>query len=132
MVWRNMLLLPPERHGGEMSGWRAGRWREPARVGEGGGRGVDSSVIARLEDLVQGEFRPDLTLLLDVPVAVGLARASQRGSLDRFEQEQVSFFERVRAAYLDMAAVYPERYRVIDASQSLENVQQQIRACLPV
>ena len=108
------------------------RFTDATYAYQGGGRGVDTSVIARLEDLVQGEFRPDLTLLLDVPVAVGLARASQRGALDRFEQEKAGFFERVRAVYLEMAQAYPGRYRVIDASQPLENVQQQIRACLPV
>ena len=86
--------------------------------------------IARLEDLVQGDFRPDLTLLLDVPVEVGLARAGKRGALDRFEQEKVEFFERVRSAYLDMAKRYPERYRVIDAGQPLEVVQQQLAAML--
>ncbi len=108
------------------------RFTDATYAYQGGGRSVDISVIARVENLVQGEFRPDLTLLLDVPVAVGLARASQRGALDRFEQEKFGFFERVRAAYLEMARQYPERYRVIDASQPLDIVQQQIRACLPV
>ena len=70
---------------------------------QGGGRGLDAGKIARLEDLVQGDFRPDLTLLLDVPVEIGLERAGKRGKLDRFEQETVDFFERVRQAYLDMA-----------------------------
>jgi dTMP kinase len=74
------------------------RFTDATYAYQGGGRGVDVSVIARLEELVQGDFRPDLTLLLDVPVEVGLARAGQRGSLDRFEQEQIEFFERVRAA----------------------------------
>jgi dTMP kinase len=83
-----------------------------------------------LEELVQGDFRPDLTLLLDVPVEIGLARASKRGALDRFEQEKVAFFERVRTAYLDMAARSPERYRVIDASQPLDVVQQQLDAVI--
>ena len=75
---------------------------------------------------MQGEFRPDLTLLLDVPVEVGLSRASGRSDPDRFEQEKVDFFERVRQAYLDMAAAEPQRYRVIDASQPLGKVQQQL------
>ena len=97
---------------------------------QGGGRGIDSGVIARLEELVQGDFRPDLTLLLDVPVEIGLARAGKRGALDRFEQEKVEFFERVRAAYLEMAARSPQRYRVIDASQPLDAVQQQLAAIL--
>jgi dTMP kinase len=106
------------------------RFTDATYAYQGGGRGIDTGVIARLEDLVQGDFRPDLTLLLDVPVEVGLARAGKRGALDRFEQEKVEFFERVRSAYLDMAKRYPERYRVIDAGQPLEAVQQQLAAVL--
>ena len=83
-----------------------------------------------MEELVQGDFRPDLTLLLDVPVEVGLARATKRGGRDRFEQEKVEFFERVRNAYLDMAKRYPERYRVIDAGQPLVAVLLQLAAIL--
>jgi dTMP kinase len=93
---------------------------------QGGGRGIDTGVIARLEDLVQGDFRPDLTLLLDVPVAIGLARAGKRGALDRFEQEKVAFFERVRNSYHEMAKQYGKRYRIIDASLPLERVQRQL------
>ncbi len=116
----------------------AGRWvlcdrfTDATYAYQGGGRGVDAAVIARLEDLVQGGFRPDLTLLLDVTVETGLARASLRGTLDRFEQEQVEFFERVRQAYLDMARRHPGRYRIVDAGQPLEAVQQLIRECLPL
>ncbi|HUT41669.1 MAG TPA: dTMP kinase [Gammaproteobacteria bacterium] len=116
----------------------AGRWvlcdrfTDATYAYQGGGRGVDAAVIARLEDLVQGGFRPDLTLLLDVTVETGLARASLRGTLDRFEQEQVEFFERVRQAYLDMARKHPGRYRIVDAGQPLEAVQQLIRECLPL
>ena len=106
------------------------RFTDATYAYQGGGRGIDTGVIARLEELVQGDFRPDLTLLLDVPVAVGLARANKRGALDRFEQEKVEFFERVRSAYLDMAKRYSERYRVIDAGQPLEAVQQQLAAIL--
>jgi dTMP kinase len=106
------------------------RFTDATYAYQGGGRGIDTGVIARLEELVQGDFRPDLTLLLDVPVEVGLARAGKRGALDRFEQEKVEFFERVRSAYLEMAVRYPQRYRVIDASQPLEAVQQQLAAML--
>lgn len=106
------------------------RFTDATYAYQGGGRGIDIGVIARLEQLVQGDFRPDLTLLLDVPVAVGLARASKRGALDRFEQEKVEFFERVRNAYLDMAQRSPDRYRVVDASLPLEEVQKQIAAML--
>ena len=106
------------------------RFTDATYAYQGGGRGIDSGVIAKLETLVQGNFRPDLTLLLDVPVEIGLARAGKRGALDRFEQEKVAFFERVRAAYLEMAARSPQRYRVIDASQPLADVQQQLAAIL--
>jgi len=106
------------------------RFTDATYAYQGGGRGIDSSVIARLEELVQGDFRPDLTLLLDVPVEIGLARAGKRGALDRFEQEKVEFFQRVRNAYLEMAQRSPDRYRVIDASLPLNEVQNQIAATL--
>jgi dTMP kinase len=102
------------------------RFTDATYAYQGGGRGLSRQRISELEALVQGALRPDLTLLLDVPVAIGLARAGERGSLDRFEQEQTDFFERVRQAYLERAAAAPERYRVIDASQSLVQVQTQI------
>jgi len=104
------------------------RFTDATYAYQGGGRGIDTGVIARLEDLVQGDFRPDLTLLLDVPVEVGLARASKRGAMDRFEQEKVGFFEKVRKCYLEMAKASPGRYRVVDASLSLDEVQKQIAA----
>ena len=97
---------------------------------QGGGRGLDAAKIAALEDLVQGDFRPDITLLLDVPVEIGLERARKRGTLDRFEQETVDFFERVRQAYLVMAGKQDGRFRVIDASQPLEAVQNQLKEVL--
>ena len=106
------------------------RFTDATYAYQGGGRGIDSDVIARLEELVQGDFRPDLTLLLDVPVEIGLARAGKRGALDRFEQEKVDFFQRVRNAYLEMAQRSPDRYRVIDASLPLNEVQNQIAATL--
>lgn len=97
---------------------------------QGGGRGLSVERIADLERLVQGALRPDLTLLLDVPVAIGMERARQRGELDRFEQEQLGFFERVRTAYLARAAAEPERFCVIDASLPLAQVQMQIAQIL--
>jgi dTMP kinase len=106
------------------------RFTDATYAYQGGGRGIETSIIAALEMLVQGDFRPDLTLLLDVPVAVGLARAGKRGALDRFEQEQVDFFDRVRMCYLDMAREHPARYRVIDAAQPLDQVQQELAAVL--
>jgi len=107
------------------------RFTDATYAYQGGGRGLDVEKIAVLEQLVQGEFRPDLTLLLDVPVEIGLARAGRRSTPDRFEQEKAEFFDRVRQAYLDLARIHEGRYRVIDASQPLDNVQQQLAAVLP-
>jgi len=106
------------------------RFTDATYAYQGGGRGIDIEKIARLEQWVQGDFRPDLTVLLDVPVAIGLARAGNRGALDRFEQEQLGFFDRVRQAYLDLAARHDGRYRVIDANQPLAGVQRQLDAVL--
>ncbi len=98
---------------------------------QGGGRGIDEARIAQLEQWVQGELRPDLTLLLDAPTAVGLARAAAReGVADRFEREKALFFERVRDNYLAQSERYPQRYRVIDATQPLEQVTQQLESVL--
>lgn len=94
---------------------------------QGGGRGMDKKLITQLESLVQKELRPDLVVLLDLPVEIGLERAGRRGDLDRFEQEQRTFFEDVRAAYLDRARETPDRYRIVDASVPLEQVQSQIK-----
>lgn len=91
-----------------------------------GGRGIDRAAVSALEQLVQGELRPDCTLLLDAPVSTGMARAQGRGELDRFEREELAFFERVRATYLELAQTSSGRYRIIDASQPLETVQQQL------
>ncbi|MBD2859672.1 dTMP kinase [Spongiibacter sp. KMU-158] len=102
------------------------RFTDATYAYQGGGRGLSQSTIAQLESLVQGELRPDYTILLDAPVAVGMSRARERGELDRFEREQQSFFEKVRGAYLHMAAEHAKRYRVIDASVELEAVQQQL------
>lgn len=102
------------------------RFTDATYAYQGGGRGLSTDHIATLETLVQNTLRPDLTLLLDIPVEQGLARAGQRGALDRFEQEQVAFFERVRQSYLQRARQYPEQYRVVDASLSVESVQQQL------
>jgi dTMP kinase len=93
---------------------------------QGGGRGLDKNIIQQLEVMVQGDLRPDLTLILDIDVKLGLTRASQRGELDRFESETLDFFERVRAAYRERAIANPTRYTIVDAGQTLEKVQQDI------
>ncbi|BBB26213.1 dTMP kinase [Amphritea japonica] len=97
---------------------------------QGGGRGLSKDMIAQLEAVVQRGLQPDLTILLDLPVEIGLARARERGELDRFENERLGFFERVREAYLDRANADPQRFAVIDASGTLEQVQQQISEVL--
>ena len=102
------------------------RFTDATYAYQGGGRNIAMQRIAHLEQWVQGELRPDLTLLLDLPVEQGLARANQRGDLDRFEQEQKSFFERVRDVYLQRAREFPQQFRIIDASQNIEEVRQQI------
>jgi len=103
------------------------RFTDATYAYQGGGRGIAPTRITAMETWVQAELRPDLTLLLDVPEDIGLQRAGQRSSPDRFERERVEFFARVRAAYLDMAKSDAARYRVIDASQPLEIVQRDIR-----
>ena len=98
------------------------RFTDATYAYQGGGRGLDTARIAALEAWVQGPIRPDLTLLLDMDVETGLARARGRSEADRFEQEAVEFFERVREAYLKRARSEPARYRIIDASRSVEAV----------
>ncbi|MGK0673410.1 MAG: dTMP kinase [Halothiobacillaceae bacterium] len=95
---------------------------------QGGGRGLPWEAIAWLEDFVQGGLRPDLTLLLDAPVEVGLAR--KRGSKDRIESEERAFFERVRGVFLRQAEMDPERFAVIDARLPLDAVQVALRRAL--
>ncbi|KTT20526.1 thymidylate kinase [Pseudomonas oryzihabitans] len=95
---------------------------------QGGGRGVPVERIATLEAFVLGDLQPDLTLVFDLPVEIGLARAARRGALDRFEQEQRAFFEAVRQTYLQRAQAKPERYSIIDASRPLAEVQADLRA----
>jgi dTMP kinase len=106
------------------------RFTDATYAYQGGGRGIAVDHIAVLENWVQAELRPDLTLLLDVPVAVGLERAGNRSTPDRFEKEKHDFFERVREMYLQRAKAEPHRYRIIDASQPLDEVQSQIRTAL--
>jgi dTMP kinase len=106
------------------------RFTDATYAYQGGGRGIPSARIAALEDWVQGGLQPDMTILFDLPVATGLQRAGQRGELDRFEQEQISFFEAVRANYRDRARQHPRRFRVVDAALELDAVRQQLDAVL--
>ena len=102
------------------------RFTDATYAYQGAGREMGNQLIAELETMVQGTMRPDLTLILDVPVELGLERAGKRSQPDRFELEKTDFFNRVRQAYLSMAQQNPQRYKIIDASQSLDTVQQQI------
>lgn len=102
------------------------RFTDATYAYQSGGRGVPAELVRQLEQIVQGDLRPDYTLLLDAPVETGMQRATERGQLDRFEQEQLEFFERVRATYLTLAEESSGRYRLIDASLPLPDVQRQL------
>jgi dTMP kinase len=106
------------------------RFTDATYAYQGGGRGMDTQTIAWLESSVQGDLRPDLTLLLDAPLDIGMSRAQKRGKLDRFESEQRDFFERVRQAYLKRAGQDQQRYKIIDAGLRLNEVQLQIKQAL--
>lgn len=93
---------------------------------QGGGRGIDQTMLATLRNAVLGDFRPDLTIYLDVTPEVGLKRARARGDLDRIEQESLNFFNRTRARYLELADA-DDTIRTVDATQPLEQVMHDIR-----
>jgi dTMP kinase len=107
------------------------RFTDATRAYQGGGRGLERARIESLASLVHADLQPDLTLLLDLPVALGSARAqARRGQADRFEQERGPFFERVRAAYLELAHAEPRRFRIIDAGRDLPAVQASVATAL--
>ena len=106
------------------------RFTDATYAYQGGGRGIKMSRIAQLEQWVQSDLRPDMTLILDLPVAAGLERAGKRSEPDRFELEKHDFFNKVRDTYLARAAALPERYQVIDAAPSITEVQQSIQRVL--
>ena len=107
------------------------RFTDATRAYQGGGRGVERTTIESLAQLVHADLQPDLTLLLDLPVATGMARArARRGETDRFEQEQGAFFERVRVAYLELARADAQRFCVVDAARELPAVQASVAQAL--
>jgi dTMP kinase len=106
------------------------RFTDASYAYQGVGRNIPAERIAILENFVQGDLRPNLTLILDVEPKIGLQRVSQQGSLDRLEAEQLDFFVKVRECYLEMAKKNPQRYKVIDANQSITKVEQQIERIL--
>lgn len=97
---------------------------------QGGGRGLPLAMIESLEALVQEDLQPDCTILLDLPPEEGLARARARGELDRFENEALAFFEKVRQAYLARAAGAPQRFHIVNAGQTVESVAADVVAVL--
>ncbi len=99
------------------------RFTDASRAYQGDGRGLNQETINTLADWVQEDLQPDLTILLDAPAEIGMDRAGRRGAADRLEIEKTDFYARVRDGYLALADSEPERFAVIDASQSLEQVQ---------
>ncbi|MCG3170326.1 MAG: Thymidylate kinase [Pseudomonadales bacterium] len=106
------------------------RFADASIAYQGAGRGLGMARVQALRDLLLGDFGPDLTLLLDLPVALGMRRVDGRGAPDRFEREQAAFFERVRAGYHTLAAAEPQRFRVIDASRELPQVRAAVLAAI--
>ncbi|MDH5620297.1 MAG: dTMP kinase [Gammaproteobacteria bacterium] len=104
------------------------RFTDSSRAYQGGGRGIPMETIDRLADWVHGDTWPDLTLLLDAPVEIGLERAGKRGAPDRFEQERHDFFQRVRECYLQIAAREPTRFVVIDTTRDIDEVKADVAA----
>lgn len=106
------------------------RFTDSSFAYQGGGRGVSIEKLSLLEKWVQGELQPQLTLLMDAPIEVGLQRMQERNHKDRIEQETKDFFQRVRQSYLDRAKQFPNRFLIIKADESIENVNQQIKMAL--
>ncbi len=106
------------------------RFTDASYAYQGGGRGLDINRIAQLEKWVVQGFTPDMTLLLDVPVDIGMQRVESRGAKDRIEQENLDFFNRVREAYIARSEQYPQRIKLINASESVDNTSNQIQAIL--
>lgn len=106
------------------------RFTDATYAYQGAGRGLDRNAISQLELLAQGELRPDFTLILDLDPEVGLSRAKQRGKLDRFEIEKLDFFNKVRDCYLAIAEQDSERCKIVDASQSIDAVREDVQKLL--
>jgi dTMP kinase len=106
------------------------RYTDASRAYQGYGRGLNKALIDSLAVWVEDGLEPDLTILLDAPAAIGMARAGARGRTDRLETEQVSFYTRVRDGYLDLAAKHPERFFTVDASRPIADVQASIHSAI--
>ena len=104
------------------------RFTDASRAYQGSGRGLDLDRIERLAEWVQEGVEPDMTLLLDAPAEIGMERAAARGEGDRMDNEELAFYQRVRAGYLTLADMHPDRFAVVDASRPLADVQVSIEA----
>jgi len=103
------------------------RFTDASFAYQGGGREIPPQRIERLERWLHADLNPDLTILLDAPVGLGLQRVDQRGEKDRFERERIEFFGRVRSHYLQRARQYPERFRVVSSEQPLDEMKAAVR-----
>lgn len=106
------------------------RFTDASYAYQGGGRGLPAHIIDTLARIVQGDLHPDLTLVLDAPLAISAERQAGRGQQDRFERESVDFYERVRSVYLEIGRREPRRIRMINAARPLCDVQNDIRLAL--
>ena len=106
------------------------RFTDASFAYQGGGRMLNLDRIAELEDWVLGDFKPDLTVLLDVSVEVGMARIEARAAKDRIELEEREFFERVRSVFISRSEAFPERIKLIDASGAVDDIHSKIRALI--
>ena len=106
------------------------RFTDASYAYQGGGRGLDVDRIAKLEEWVLQDFTPDMTLLLDVPVELGMSRVESRGEKDRIELEDMDFFNRVRDAYISRSKQFPDRIKLIDSSETVEHTKEQIKIIL--
>lgn len=104
------------------------RFTDSSRAYQGGGRGIPMETIDRLADWVHGDCWPDLTILLDAPVELGMQRANNRGAPDRFEQERHDFFQRVRECYLQLASREASRFIVLDTTRNMDDVKADVAA----
>tara|TARA_B100000678_G_scaffold127305_1_gene106599 strand:- start:581 stop:1204 length:624 start_codon:yes stop_codon:yes gene_type:complete len=102
------------------------RFTDASYAYQGGGRDIDASRINLLEKWVQEDLRPNLTLLFDLDVSIGMQRTKKRSDADRFEREEINFFEKIRNTYLERAKNEPQRFRIINSASSLESVKEQI------
>jgi len=106
------------------------RFTDASYAYQGGGRGVSFASIKRIESVVQDGFKPDLTILLSGDIETGMRRVSKRGEKDRFELEELEFFERVRHSYLKIAKASPERFSVVDADQTIDKAALAVQAAM--